>query len=135
MFDSGTVIKAAFASVGGIAVFWLGGMDQLLKMLIALIVIDYLTGVIKAICEKKLSSEIGAKGIAKKVFFLLIVAMSFVIESLTTQALPLREIVIMFYAANEGISILENAAKIGVPFPRKLMEILVQLEGKGESDE
>lgn len=129
-----TVIKAVLATVGGGIVFWLGGLDQLLTALIAVIILDYLTGVLKAVHSKALSSEIGFKGIAKKVLTLVVVALAFIIESLTTHALPLREIVIMFFIANEGISILENAVGTGLPVPAKLRDILAQLKERSNAD-
>ena len=129
-----TIIKAALATVGGGIAFWLGGLDQLLSALIAAMVLDYLTGILRAIHRKALSSEIGFKGIAKKALTLVVVALSFIIESLTAHALPLREIVIMFFIANEGISILENAAGTGLPIPARLREVLAQLREKGDDN-
>lgn len=126
-------IKAAIAAVGGGIAYWLGGLDQLLTALLVVIVLDYLTGILKAIHNRELSSEIGFKGIAKKVMCLLVVALAFVIENVTAHTLPLREIVIMFFIANEGLSILENAAGAGLPVPQKLVEILAQLKGRDDN--
>jgi len=124
------VFKSVFSAIGGFIAYWLGGLDQMLLALIALIVLDYLTGLLKAIHNRALSSEIGFRGIAKKVMTLLIVALAFIIENVTGQSFPLREIVIMFFIVNEGISILENAAQTGLPVPEKLKEFLIQIGGK-----
>ena len=120
-------IKSVAAAVGGWIIYWLGGLDQLLTALIAVIVLDYLTGVLRAVHQRALSSEIGFSGIAKKIFCMALVALAFVIEEITVKALPLREIVILFFIANEGVSILENAAGTGIPIPVKLREVLQQL--------
>lgn len=134
MVNALNAIKFGFATVGGVIVFWLGGLDRLLAALIAVIVLDYLTGIIKAIHTKTLSSRVGFDGIAKKVQALVVVALAFIIENLTAHTLPLREIVIMFFVANEGISILENAAGTGLPIPARLRAVLVQLKGEGDKD-
>jgi len=125
-------IRGGIAAIAGTVIYWLGGLDSLLTALIIVIVLDYFTGILKGIHNKCLSSEIGFKGITKKVMSLTIVALAFVIENLTSSAFPLREIVIIFFIASEGISILENAGQIGVPFPPKLKKILIQLIGKDE---
>lgn len=127
-------VKTFIAAVGGFFAYWLGGVDQLLTALVALIVVDYLTGIAKAILTKTLSSEVGWKGIVKKLFYLAIVALAFVVEGLFANRLPLREITIMFFIANEGISILENAAQTGLPFPVQLKNALIQLKGKDETN-
>ena len=124
------LFKSAVAATGGVVAYWLGGLDKLLISLLVLIVVDYITGILKGIYHKNLSSEIGFKGIAKKVMCLSIVALAFVIQNLTDYAFAVREIVIVFFIANEGISILENAAQIGLPVPRKLRDVLEQLKGK-----
>ena len=127
------LIKAAIAAAGGVIAYWLGGIDQMLTALLALIVLDYLSGLLKAIHNKALSSEIGWKGIVKKILYLAIVAVAYIIESLITESLPLREITIMFFIANEGISILENAAGAGIPIPDQLTKFLGQLKS-GDKD-
>lgn len=120
-------LKGVFAAAGGAIAYWLGGLDHLLTALLAVIVLDYLTGVCKAVHNRELSSEIGFRGIAKKVICLLVVALAFIVEITTAHTLPLREIVILFFIANEGLSILENAAGAGLPLPAKLREVLGQL--------
>ena len=128
------LIKGGIAAGGGVIAYWLGGLDQLLITLMFLMVLDYITGVLKAIHNKCLSSEIGAKGIAKKVLKLCIVALAFVIEDLTSQSLPLREIVIMFFIANEGLSVLENYAATGMKVPEPLKKVLIQIQGEEKSE-
>lgn len=99
-----------------------------LQVLIILISADYLTGVCKAFCNKNLSSDIGAKGIIKKVALLVVVAIATQLDRLINTEL-IRTAVIYFYVANEGLSILENLTAMGVPFPKQLTEKLIQLRG------
>lgn len=129
-------IKGIAATVGGYIAWYLGGFDSLLIALLVFIVVDYLTGVILAIIDKKLNSKIGFKGIAKKVMILLFVGLASVLDIYVIQGnSPIREIVIAFYIANEGISIVENSAKIGLPVPQKIIDVLAQLKGKEEDKE
>lgn len=127
------IIQIAGGTVGGFLAYWLGGLDAILICLIAMLVIDYITGVLSAVHSSTVNSEIGWKGIVKKVVTLLIVALAFIIETATDGLFAIREIVIMFFIANEAISIIENAGKIGIPIPEKLKNILTQIKGeKGE---
>lgn len=121
------------AVIGGFISERLGGFDGILIALVTLIVLDYLTGVIKAICTKTLSSDVGFKGLAKKILILIIVAVSVVVQCLIPNV-PIRAIVIMFYICNEGISILENAASI-LPIPEKLKSLLLQLRDKNKQED
>lgn len=115
--------------VGGTLIALLGGWDQLIIALIILMVLDYITGVLQSIYNKELSSKIGFKGLLKKVLILCVVAVSVVIEKdFGVQAV--REVVIMFFACNEGISVLENATKMGIPLPKKLQDVLLQIKDK-----
>ena len=107
----------------------LGGYDTLLITLIIFVVMDYLTGVMKAIIEKKLSSSVGFKGIFKKILIFFLIGISVRIDLLLND-IGIRYIVIMFYLINEAISILENAGKMGLPLPPKLNEILESLKQK-----
>lgn len=127
-------IETFICMILGFIVYWLGGLDTILTCLIAMIIIDYISGVLKAIINKNLSSEIGFKGIAKKVMILTIVALSFVIEKTTNGMFQIREIVIIFFIANESISLIENAIKIGLPVPKKLIDILEQLKQKNDKE-
>lgn len=118
--------------VGGWASFILGGWDVLLKTILFLAVVDYATGIIKGVYTKELSSSIGFKGLLKKIVMFIVIATAYVLQNLMGDAVPLREIVIMFYIANEGISLLENAA-IFVPIPDRLKSVLLQLRKTEEN--
>lgn len=126
-------INSILAVIGATVTNALGGWDLSLQTLAALIVLDYLTGIVIAILLKQLSSEIGFKGLAKKGFIIAIVYLG----TLADRAIGtdfLRTLVIMFYIANEGISILENAGRLGVPYPAAIKNILVQLKQKNEEE-
>ena len=126
-----------FTAVGGWLGWFLGGFDGFLYALVAFVVMDYITGVMLAILEKRLSSTVGAKGIFKKVLIFTLVAIGHIIDSqIIGDGSIIRTAVIFFYLSNEGISILENASRIGLPIPQKLKDILEQLhnrDGKEES--
>lgn len=124
-------ISIWFGLVGGLCTYWLGGWDVLLKTIVFLAVVDYITGIIKAVYLKKLSSEIGFKGLLKKIVMFIVIAVAFVIQQLIGGTIPLREVVIMFYIANEALSLLENAA-IFVPIPDKLKDVLLQLRDNSD---
>lgn len=117
--------------VGGVISSFLGGWDNLIIALITMIVLDYVTGVIKAVYTKRLSSEIGYKGIVKKLLMLVIVALAVCISRVLPDGIMIREITIFFFIANEGVSILENAAEI-IPLPKQLKSILLQIRNKSE---
>lgn len=119
--------------VGGVLSYWLGGWDILLKTIVFLAVVDYVTGLIKGVYLKQLSSEIGFKGLLKKIVMFIVIAVSFVIQQLIGGTIPLREVVIMFYISNEALSLLENAA-IFVPIPDKLKSVLLQLREEQDSE-
>lgn len=126
MSDIAKGIMAFFCAVFG---YLFGEFDGIITALISLIVLDYITGIIAAAAEKKLSSEVGAKGIAKKMIMLLTVAVANVVDvSVIGEGNVLRSVAALFYIANEGISLLENGARLGVPIPKKLIDILVQLK-------
>ena len=113
-------------------VYLLGGFDVALQSLLIVIVIDYLTGIASAIYNKKLSSKIGLKGILKKFSYLCVVALSVVIDNLTGQSGLIRTLVIYFFVANDGLSIIENMAEMNVKLPQKLIDALEQIKKKGE---
>lgn len=113
-------------------VYLMGGFDIALQSLIIVIVIDYLTGIASAIYNKELSSKVGFKGIIKKFCYLLVVALSVVIDNLTGQSGIIRSLVIYFFVANDGISIIENMAEMNVKLPKKLIDSLEQIRKKGE---
>lgn len=124
-----TTVQYSFAALGGALGAVLGGWDGFLYALIVFIVVDYLTGVMVAIIQKKLSSEVGFHGIFKKVMILALVAIGHVVDTYVIQnGSVIRTAVIFFYLSNEGISILENVSAIGLPVPQKLKDVLEQLK-------
>jgi len=129
-------IQLVFAAVGGWLGYFLGGCDGLLIALVIFVTCDYLTGIMCAIADKKLSSEVGFKGICRKVLIFLLVGIGNVID---VQVLGhpgvLRTAIIFFYLSNEGISILENAALLGLPVPKKVRDVLKQLKDDSETKE
>ncbi|GHV18664.1 holin [Clostridia bacterium] len=126
-------IQAIFAAVGGFLGWFLGGLDGFVYALIAFTVADYITGVMCAIVRKELSSEVGARGIFKKIMLFVIVGLAHLIDVyLLGDGTALRTAAIFFYISNEGISLLENAAIIGLPIPEKLREILSQIRTGGK---
>lgn len=127
-------ISIVFGFIGGFLTYWLGGWDILIKTIVFLAVVDYITGIIKAVYLKELSSEIGFKGLLKKIVMFIVIAVAFVIQQLIGGTVPLREVVIMFYIANESLSLLENAA-IFVPIPEKLKSVLLQIRDKNSEGE
>lgn len=131
--EIGNTVCLTFATIGTAIISYLGGWDMLLYVLVTLIVTDYVTGLVCAIIDKQLSSAIGFKGIAKKVFMLVLVGLAFMLDQAVGTEV-LRNVTILFYIANEGISILENAGKIGVPYPEKIKEILLQLKKDNDSE-
>jgi len=120
--------RIMLALLGGVLGWLLGGFNSLAYALVAFMSIDYITGVLLAIYEKNVSSDIGFKGICKKVLIFVLVSLGNIIDQyIIGSGSSLRTILIMFYLSNEGISILENAAKMGVPFPQKLKDVLQQI--------
>lgn len=125
------VAKSITGGLIGVVGFLIGDFDGLFKALLVLITADYITGIIVAVTQKQLSSEVGAKGIAKKILMLIIVAVANVLDvQIIGGGAALRNITIIFYAANEVISLLENTGALGVPYPQKLMDVLKQLKNK-----
>ena len=118
------------ASLGGFAVWFLGGIDSYMYVLVTFVLADYVIGVIKAIAERKLSSAIGARGIAKKVLIFILIGLSNLVDEYLLRDFGVfRVAVVFFYISNEGISILENAHAIGVPIPAKLKAFMAQIRG------
>ena len=120
--------------VGGFFAALFGKWDSILWALLVIMVLDYLTGIIKAVYTKSMSSEIGFKGLLKKITILIIVALSNVLQQITGDNVALREIVIMFYVANEGISVLENVAVIYPRMPKAIKDILLQIRDSNSAD-
>ena len=128
-------IQIAFTALGGFLGWFLGGADGFLYALIAFVVIDYITGVMCAISDKSLSSEVGFRGICRKVLIFILVGVGNLLDVyILGKAGVLRTAVIFFYLSNEGVSLLENASRLGLPIQEKLKEILQQLHDKGGND-
>jgi len=122
-------LQFAFAAIGGYIGWFLGGYDGLVLALVAFVSIDYITGLMMAVVEKKLSSEIGFRGIFKKVIIFALVGVGHIIDCyLLEKGSAVRTAVIFFYLSNEGLSIMENAARVGLPVPEKLKSILLNLK-------
>ena len=126
-----------FTAAGGWLGYFLGGCDGLLIALVLFAVADYITGVMCAVADKKLSSEVGFKGISRKVIIFMLVGVAHVIDvNVIATGSVLRTAVIFFYLSNEGVSLLENAGHLGLPIPEKLKIVLEQLHDRSEkSDE
>ena len=128
-------IQLAFTAVGGFLGWFLGGVDGFLYALIAFTVIDYITGVMCAVTDKNLSSSVGFKGICRKVLIFTLVGIGNIVDVYVLgQGGVLRTAVIFFYLSNEGVSILENSAHLGLPIPEKLKEVLEQPHECGGKD-
>ena len=122
--------QCVFAAVGGGLGWFLGGWDGLLYALVAFVTADYVAGCCCAIVEKKLSSEVGVRGIVKKVMLFLLVGIANIVDvHLIGGGSAVRSATIFFFISNEGLSLLENACRIGLPMPPKLKEVLSQLHG------
>ena len=127
-------IQLIFSAVGGWLGYFLGGCDGLLYALIAFVVIDYITGVMCAIINKQLSSEVGFKGIFRKVLIFLLVGIANIIDvQVIGTGAVLRTAVIFYYISNEGVSLLENAGHLGLPIPEKIKTVLEQLHDRAEN--
>jgi toxin secretion/phage lysis holin len=125
------ICEVLVAFSGGILGWLFGGLDSLIYALIAFVIIDYVTGILLAFQKKKISSAIGFIGIAKKIMMFALIAVGNVIDQYVIKSgSTLRTMLIMFYLANEGISIIENAGSMGVPFPQKLKDAIQQLQEK-----
>lgn len=129
-------IQLIFAAVGGWLGYFLGGCDGLLYALIAFVVIDYITGGMCAINDHNLSSEVGFRGICRKILIFLLVGIANILDiHVIGTGSVLRTAVIFFYISNEGVSLLENAAHLGLPVPEKIKVVLEQLHDRSESEE
>ena len=130
------MIQMVFAAVGGWLGYYLGGCDGLLLALVAFAAADYLTGVMCAVSDRKLSSNVGFKGICRKVLIFLLVGIANILDvQVIGTGSVLRTAVIFFYLSNEGVSLLENAAHLGLPVPEKMKDILAQLHDRAEKEE
>ena len=133
MKESWNYIQLVFTAIGGWLGWFLGGCDGLLYALLAFVVIDYLTGVLCAIADQKLSSAIGFRGICKKVVIFVLVGVAHILDTqIIGSGSILRTAVIFFYLSNEGVSLLENASHLGLPIPTKIKDVLKQLHDRAE---
>lgn len=129
-------IQLVFAGIGGWLGYFLGGCDGLLYALLAFVVIDYITGVMCAISDHTLSSEVGFRGICRKVLIFLLVGIANILDvQVISSGSILRTAVVFFYISNEGISLLENAGRLGLPIPEKLKDVLEQLHNRSEKED
>lgn len=130
------MIQLMFTAVGGWLGWFLGGCDGLLYALIAFVVIDYITGVMCAINDHSLFSEVGFRGICRKVLIFLLVGIANILDvNVIGAGSVLRTAVIFFYISNEGVSLMENAAHLGLPVPEKIKVVLEQLHDRAEDKE
>ena len=131
-----TAIQTAFTALGVFIGWFLGGADGFMYALIAFVVIDYITGVFCAIADKSLSSEVGFKGICRKELIFVLVGIGNIMDVyVLADSSVLRTAVIFFYLSNEGVSLLENASRLGLPIPDKLKDVLSQLHDKGDGND
>ena len=129
-------IQMAVAAIGGWLGYFLGGMDGLMIALIVFMALDYITGLMCAMIDKKLSSAVGFKGICKKVLILMLVGVAHIVDlHVVGTGDALRSAVVCFYLSNESVSMLENAAHLGLPIPEKLKSVLAQLHGREDETE
>ena len=130
------VIQLVFTAIGGWLGWFLGGCDGLLYALIAFVTIDYITGVMCAVADHTLSSEVGFRGIFRKVLIFLLVGIGHILDTqVIGSGSVLRTAVIFFYISNEGVSLVENAAHLGLPIPEKLKDVLEQLHDRAEKED
>lgn len=128
-------IQFIFAGIGGWLGWFLGGCDGLLYALVAFVVIDYITGVMCAIADRTLSSSVGFKGVCRKILIFLMVGIGHLLDvNIIGSGSVLRTAAVFFYISNEGVSILENSAHLGLPIPSKLKDVLEQLHDRAEKD-
>ena len=130
-----SMVQLVFTGIGGWLGYFLGGCDGLILALLLFVSVDYITGVMCAIADRKLSSEVGFKGICRKVLIFLLVGIANILDvNVIGTGSVLRTAVIFFYISNEGVSLLENAAHLGLPVPDKMKAVLEQLHNKGEDE-
>ena len=129
------MIQVAFSAIGGACGWFLGGCDGLLFALLAFVIADYVTGVMCAITDKRLSSAVGFKGVFKKVLIFVLVGIGHLLDTMVIgTGSVLRTAVIFFYISNEGVSLIENATYLGLPVPTKIKAVLEQLHNKHHTD-
>lgn len=129
------IICSILAGIGTGLVYLWGGFDVAMQCLLIAIALDYVSGIIKAFVLKQLSSNVGFKGILKKVGILVVVALAVLIDRVTGESGAIRTLVIYYFVANEGLSIIENAGKAGLPIPHSIKEALQALKKQGDKDD
>lgn len=130
------MVQLIFAAVGGWLGYFLGGCDGLLIALVVFAVVDYIAGVMCAVSDKELSSKVGFRGICRKVLIFVLVGAGHILDTqIIGDGSVLRTAVIFFYLSNEGVSLLENAAHLGLPIPKKLRDVLAQIHDRAEGGE
>ena len=123
------LVKIFFTIFGSLIGFFLGDLDIFIYSLTAFVICDYISGIIRAGFERKLSSKIGFKGILKKIMIFIIVGIANICDkSLIKNEPMIRNAIIFFYIAKEGLSILENALAMDLPIPKKLKILLEQFK-------
>ena len=128
------MVQLIFAAVGGWLGYFLGGCDGLLIALVVFAAVDYITGVMCAVSDRELSSEVGFRGICRKVLIFILVGAANILDAqVIGSGSVLRTAVIFFYLSNEGVSLLENAAHLGLPIPKKLKDVLAQIHDRAEN--
>ncbi len=128
------MVQLIFAAIGGWLGYFLGGCDGLLIALVVFAVVDYITGVMCAVSDKELSSKVGFRGICRKVLIFILVGAANILDAqVIGSGSVLRTAVIFFYLSNEGVSLLENAAHLGLPIPKKLKDVLAQIHNRAEN--
>lgn len=126
------IVNEIFSVIFTTVIYLLGGFDIALQSLLIVMVADYITGLASAFYNKKLNSKTGLKGIIKKFCYLCVVALSVVIDNLTGQSGLIRTLVIYFFVANDGLSIIENMSEMGIKLPKKLIDSLEQIKKEGD---
>lgn len=135
MKDAVSTLQIVFAALGGYIGWFLGGLDGLLYALLAFVILDYITGVMLAAIEKRLSSDIGFRGIFRKLLIIALVGIGHIIDCyIIEKGGAVRTAVIFFYLSNEGLSILENSTRLGLPVPEKLKSIFLELKEDKKDD-
>ena len=130
-----TIVKSVSGAIGAVIGFLYGEVNGLFIAIISLMVLDYITGILCAIVTKTLSSEVGFRGLVKKFVILIVIAVGHLVDAYVIgTGSAVMSAVMLFFAANEGISILENAAILGLPIPKKLKDVLEQLKDKDGDD-
>ena len=130
------VIQLILTAIGGWIGLFLGGCDGLIYALVVFVILDYITGILCAIADRKLSSEVGFKGICRKVLILALVGLGHILdEQVIGTGSAIRTAIIFFYLSNEGVSLIENAAHLGLPIPGALKDVLEQLHNRAEKSD